>query len=182
MNTLHHKNIGKLCALTCCFVLASLGEEPSLQKPNIVYVISDDHDYEHLGFMGNEIVRTPNLDRLADEGTVFTTCHLTSSVCRPSLASLLSGRFPHQTGIYGNYHKANRKGNDDIVGEKMLSSHQSLPNLLKQAGYATYVSGKYWEGGVHRIQGGNRPERQFSWLRARGAGLAFQVYRRACGP
>ncbi len=115
-------------------------------KPNIVLIISDDHDNQHLGFLGNRVVRTPNIDSLAKAGTVFNTCHLTATRCRPSLASLLSGRLPHQTGIYANYHKSNNRGNQDIEGEKMLDPNLSLPNLLKRAGYVTYVSGKYWEG------------------------------------
>jgi arylsulfatase A-like enzyme len=135
-----------LGALTCYLALPALGNEPARENPNIVLIISDDHDNEHLGFMGNTTVWTPNLDRLARQGTVFTICHLTASLCRPSLASLLSGRLPHQNGIYGNYHKPNQQGNHDIVGEKMLDPQQSLPNLLKQAGYATYGTGKYWEG------------------------------------
>ncbi len=116
------------------------------EQPNIVLIISDDHDNEHLGFMGNPVVRTPNWDRLAEQGTVFTTCHLTASRCRPSLASLLSGRLPHQSGIYANYHKERTRGNSDIDGEKMLDPKNSLPGLLAKAGYATYGSGKYWEG------------------------------------
>jgi len=103
-------------------------------QPNIVLIISDDHDYEHLGFMGNTYVHTPTLDRLAQSGTVFTTAHLPMSRCHPTLASFLSGRWPHQTGIYYNF------------GTKPLAPHNSLPNLLKKAGYATYVEGKYWEG------------------------------------
>ena len=70
--------------------------------PNIVFIISDDHDNDHLGFMGNETVRTPNLDRLADAGTVFPVAHLPMSRCHPTLASFLSGRWPHQSGIYYN--------------------------------------------------------------------------------
>lgn len=104
------------------------------EKPNIVYVISDDHDYEHLGFMGNKFVHTPTLDRMANDGAVFETAHLPMSRCHPTLASFLSGRWPHQTGIYYNY------------GEKKLSPENSLPNQLKGAGYATYVEGKFWEG------------------------------------
>ena len=118
----------------------------SSEQPNIVLIISDDQDNEHLGFMGNPVVRTPNWDRLAEQGTVFTTCHLTASRCRPSLASLLSGRLPHQSGIYANYHKERTGGNNDIDGEKMLDPKNSLPRLLAKAGYATYGSGKYWEG------------------------------------
>ncbi len=111
---------------------ALAGEE--LAPPNIVYIISDDQDYEHLGFMGNEFVHTPTLDALARSGSVFTTAHLPMSRCHPTLASFLSGRWPHQSGIYYNY------------GAKGLDATNSLPNLLKAAGYATYVEGKYWEG------------------------------------
>lgn len=108
-------------------------EQPDTKRPNIVFIISDDHDNEHLGFMGNSQVHTPTLDRLADSGTVFTCAHLTMSRCHPTLASFLSGRWPHQTGIYYNY------------GSKRLGPENSLPLLLKKAGYATYVGGKYWE-------------------------------------
>lgn len=104
------------------------------EQPNIVFIISDDHDNEHLGFMGNHSVHTPNLDRLAKSGAVFTTAHLPMSRCHPTLASFLSGRWPHQSGIYYNY------------GTAKLSPTNSLPNLLRDAGYATYVEGKYWEG------------------------------------
>lgn len=104
------------------------------ERPNIVLIISDDHDNEHLGFMGNKIVHTPNLDRLARAGTVFTRAHLPMSRCHPTLASFLSGRWPHQTGIYFNF------------GTGVLDPTNSLPRLLRDAGYATYVEGKYWEG------------------------------------
>jgi uncharacterized sulfatase len=104
------------------------------KRPNIVFIISDDHDNGHLGFMGNEHVHTPNLDRLAKSGTIFTTAHLPMSRCHPTLASFLSGRWPHQTGIYYNF------------GTEKLAPQNSLPSLLRDAGYATYIEGKYWEG------------------------------------
>ena len=126
--------------------LAGTLQASSERPPNVVLIISDDQDNDHLGFMGNTVVRTPNLDELAESGTVFATCHVTASRCRPSLGSLLSGRLPHQSGIYGNHHKSNNQGNQDIENEKMLSPVNSLPNLLKKAGYVTYGSGKYWEG------------------------------------
>jgi arylsulfatase A-like enzyme len=121
------------CILAACAVL-SFSPEAFAAQPNIVFIISDDHDNEHLGFMGNEIVHTPNLDRLANSGTVFSVAHLPMSRCHPTLASFLSGRWPHQSGIYYNY------------GTKKLSTSNSLPGQLKKAGYATYVEGKYWEG------------------------------------
>lgn len=122
--------------LACCLSSTALALE---RRPNIVLMISDDQDYEQLGFMGNQYVHTPTLDQLARAGAVFTTAHLPMSRCHPTLASLLSGRWPHQTGIYYNY------------GTKKLQPSQSLPNLLKGAGYATYVEGKYWEGDVRAM-------------------------------
>lgn len=116
------------------FVAAAAYPIEGAEQPNIVLIISDDHDYEHLGFMGNKTVHTPNIDRLARSGTVFTHAHLPMSRCHPTLASFLSGRWPHQTGIYYNY------------GTNNLDPRDSLPNRLKEAGYATYVEGKYWEG------------------------------------
>ena len=117
--------------------IASVALAPAVtaaKQPNIVFIISDDHDNEHLGFMGNEIVHTPNLDLLARSGTVFTRAHLPMSRCHPTLASFLSGRWPHQTGVYHNF------------GTSKLDPTNSLPNLLQAVGYATYVEGKYWEG------------------------------------
>jgi arylsulfatase A-like enzyme len=84
-----------ICVLILIGQLWSTIQAASSEQPNIVLIISDDQDNEHLGFMGNPVVRTPNWDRLAEQGTIFTTCHLTASRCRPSLASLLSGRLPH---------------------------------------------------------------------------------------
>ena len=123
-----------------CMLLAALASAalapPGLaaEQPNIVLIISDDHDNEHLGFMGNQIVHTPNIDLLARSGTVFTRAHLPMSRCHPTLASFLSGRWPHQTGVYHNF------------GTKKLDPTDSLPRMLRDSGYATYVEGKYWEG------------------------------------
>ncbi len=122
------------------FLLASIAllatgcAEDIPKQPNIVFIISDDHDNEHLGFMGNDFVYTPNLDRLAQAGTVFTRTHLPMSRCHPTLASFLSGRWPHQSGIYFNF------------GTGYLEPTNSLPSLLRDVGYATYAEGKYWEG------------------------------------
>ena len=117
-----------------------MAEAPKQQ--NIVLVISDDHDYEHFGFMGSKIAHTPTLDKLAAAGTLFTTAHYPAPLCRPSLASMLSGRMPHQHGIYGNYLAKAGIGNDLTK----LDPKGSLANQLKDAGYATYATGKYWEG------------------------------------
>ena len=110
--------------------------------PNIVLLISDDDDYEHFGFMGSKIAQTPTLDKLSDAGTLFTTAYCPASICRPSLASILSGRLPHQHGIYSNRIDSQVLGSDNT----RLAPTGSLANRLKDVGYATYATGKYWEG------------------------------------
>jgi len=109
------------------------------ERPNIVLLISDDQDYDHFGWMGHPIAQTPSIDDLARGGTVFTTAHLPMSRCHPTLASMLSGRYPHQSGIYYNF------------GAEPLEETNALPLLLKQAGYLTYCEGKYWEGDPRRM-------------------------------
>ena len=124
-----------LCILLAAMASATLA--PAIfaaEQPNIVFIISDDHDNEHLGFMGSKIAHTPNLDLLARTGTLFTRAHLPMSRCHPTLASFLSGRWPHQTGVYHNF------------GTRRLDPTNSLPRLLRDVGYATYAEGKYWEG------------------------------------
>ncbi|MSR61816.1 MAG: hypothetical protein EXS08_05160 [Planctomycetes bacterium] len=116
------------------FLPPVLGPAPKEPRPNIVLVIADDMDYEHLGFMGNARVKTPTLDALAQQGCVFPVAHVPMSRCRPALAALLSGRWPQQTGIYEN------------EAPHTLTRKDSLPNLLKAAGYATFQGGKFWEG------------------------------------
>ncbi len=131
--TTGHRFLGFLAAILAAGAsCASMAAED--ERPNVVLIISDDHDYEHFGFMHHRIARTPALDRLAESGAVFTLGHVPMSRCHASLAALLCGRWPHQSGIYYNY------------GSRKLDPGNSLPNLLRDAGYATFLDGKYWEG------------------------------------
>ncbi|MEQ1893365.1 MAG: sulfatase-like hydrolase/transferase [Planctomycetota bacterium] len=116
------------------FLPPALGAPPKEKRPNIVLVIADDMDYEHCGFLGNPLAQTPTLDAIARAGCVFPVGYVPMSRCRPSLAALLSGRFPHQNGVYEN------------EATHTLTRRDSLPNLLKAAGYATFQGGKFWEG------------------------------------
>ena len=124
-------------ALTCAPLCA---DDP----PNIVLAIADDLDPTHLGFTGDARARTPNLDRLAAEGVYFRTLGV-EPVCRPSLATLLSGQWPHQHGIVHNQPAA------------PLASAGVLPALLRARGYATFCGGKFWEG-AHADYGFTAPE------------------------
>src|SRR3954469_7563467 len=94
-------------ALTLLAVLAAALPGPAVTageaaRPNIILIISDDHAWTDYSFMGNKDVRTPNIDRLAAGGLTFTRGYVTPALCSPSLATILTGRYPHQHGITGN--------------------------------------------------------------------------------
>ena len=68
-------------------------------KPNVVLIISDDQAWTDFGFMGHDVIRTPRLDRLASESAVFPNGYVPTSLCRPSLATMLTGLYGHQNKI-----------------------------------------------------------------------------------
>ena len=71
-------------------------------RPNIVMIISDDQAWNDYGFMGHEKIKTPNLDKLAAESAVFKRGYVPTSLCRPSLMTMITGLYPHQNMITGN--------------------------------------------------------------------------------
>ncbi|MBX6315624.1 MAG: sulfatase-like hydrolase/transferase [Isosphaeraceae bacterium] len=95
-----------LLGLTLLFVAALLGAADMAwaaeQGPNIVMVIADDQGWTDYSFMGHPHLRTPNIDRLAAQGLTFRRGYVPSSLCSPSLASLLTGLYPHQHKVTSN--------------------------------------------------------------------------------
>ena len=71
------------------------------KKPNIVLILSDDQAWNDYGFMGHDIVETPNLDKLASQSVVFKRGYVPTPICRPSLMTLSTGLYPHQHKITG---------------------------------------------------------------------------------
>jgi uncharacterized sulfatase len=117
--------------------------EPRLTgPPNIVLIIGDDHGYPDFGFMGSPHVATPSLDRLAQQGTVFTHGFAAASVCRPSLRSLLTGLHPVQWEQHID--ALAERGVRRPRGEEM-QDFVTLPSLLASAGYRSFEGGKFWE-------------------------------------
>lgn len=128
-------------------LLAALSTSAA-ERPNVILIISDDQAFGDYGFMGNEQVRTPNLDRMAGESLLFTRGY-TMPVCSPSLASLLTGKLPHQHGITGNdlAKKPGEKrgpGNRGKLATQLLGNSLILPEALTGAGYFTFQTGKLW--------------------------------------
>lgn len=105
-------------------------------RPNILFVMSDDHATSSLGCYGNKLVRTPTLDRLAGEGVRFENAFCTNSLCAPGRAGVLTGTYSHINGIIGN-----SEGRDAI--ERMKPGLATYPGVLRQAGYKTAIVGKW---------------------------------------
>src|SRR4051812_32956110 len=114
------------------------------KRPNILFFFSDDHAYQAISAYGFGLNRTPNLDRIAQEGMRFDRCLTTYSLCGPSRACLLTGKYAHLNGFWNN------------GGIKFDGSQQTFPKLMQKAGYQTPTVGKgplesdptgsdYWE-------------------------------------
>ena len=104
------------------------------KRPNIVLFVSDDHGLDGLGCYGNRVVKTPNLDTLAAQGTRFTNTFCTTASCSASRSVILTGLYNHANGQYGHEHEFHH-----FIS---LSSVKSLPVLLAQLGYRTARIGK----------------------------------------
>lgn len=150
-----------LCTIAL-FVVAILNQVAPAAPPNIVLIVSDDHHWRDFSFMGHEHIRTPHLDQLASESLVFPRCYVPSSLCCPSLASIITGKYPHQHKIVGNdppgIHdesasaaeraEANRRGRE--VMSRHLEEAVTLPTMLKSKGYLSLQTGKWWQSDFSR--------------------------------
>ena len=114
-------------------IIMFAGCNTNTENPNILLFLTDDLGYGDLACYGNEIIQTPNIDKLASGGVRFTDFHSAGTVCSPSRASLLTGRHPYRIGFYY------------ILGggAHLRSSEVTLPTLLKGEGYSTFFAGKW---------------------------------------
>jgi len=102
------------------------------QPPNIVFIIADDFGPQ-MGAFGDPNELTPNLDRLAASGALFTNAHVTAASCSPSRGSMFTGLYPHQHGMFG----LSQQGWSEMYPDVPM-----LPNALKELGYRTAIIGK----------------------------------------
>ena len=135
-----------LASLTAVVLLLS-SRPLSAAKPNVVMIISDDQAWTDYGFMGHKAIRTPHIDRLARESAMFPRGYVPGSLCRPSLATLITGLYPHQHKITGNDPP---KGTDRMKMLKHIDAAATVPKLLAKQGYRSLQTGKWWEGSHKR--------------------------------
>jgi arylsulfatase A-like enzyme len=102
------------------------------ERPNIIFFLTDDQRWDSTGFMGNDIIKTPNMDALAQDGVVFENAYVTAAMCAPSRASILSGQYARRHGI-----------NDFSKNFSPSAFARTYPVLLRETGYRTGFIGKY---------------------------------------
>ncbi|MCW8924915.1 MAG: sulfatase-like hydrolase/transferase [Xanthomonadales bacterium] len=105
-------------------------EASTTSRPNIIFIMADDHAYQAIGAYGSVLNKTPNIDRLAAEGMRFDRAYVSNSICSPARAATLTGKHSHVNGVRDN------RGVFD-------GSQQTFPKLLQQAGYQTALIGKW---------------------------------------
>jgi len=108
----------------------SLGLKEGERRPNFLFIMTDDHGYQAISCYGSRINKTPNIDRLAQDGVRFTRAFCTNSICAPSRAVMLTGKYSHLNGVLDN-------------GIIFDGSQLTFPKLLRQAGYQTALFGKW---------------------------------------
>ena len=120
-----------IALLTLPATLAAAQAKQEGRPPNIVFIFADDHAYQAIGAYGSKINQTPNIDRMADGGdAVRRYCLVTNSICGPSRAAILTGKYSHLNGFYQN-------------GDRFDGSQTTFPKLLQKAGYQTAIFGKW---------------------------------------
>jgi arylsulfatase A-like enzyme len=110
--------------------LAAVDAFAAEERPNILFIMSDDHAYQAISAYGSNRNKTPHIDRIAAEGLRFDRCYVTNSICGPSRACILTGKYSHKNGFYDNH-------------SKFDGSQTTFPKLLQQAGYQTAIVGKW---------------------------------------
>jgi len=148
-----------LLFLACVVLITPAGyaeNQTSAAKPNIILIFADDVSWNDLGCYGHPSIRTPHLDRLAREGLRFDNAYLTTSSCSPSRCSVITSRYPHNTGA-------------PELHTPLPEGQVLFPQLLHDAGYYTVISGKQHMGNYaltafDHVSKGKGPGREADWV------------------
>ena len=152
------RTFAKIFIISGLFIISCTNKEVvSPQKPNIIFIITDDQQTGLLGIEGHSVIKTPNIDRIGEEGVLFQNFFVTTPLCSPSRASFLTGRYPHSHLVINN----------DKVGLDVIShTLMTWPRQLREAGYETAFIGKWHMG----LDDSRRPGFD-RWLSFKGQGI-----------
>lgn len=144
-----------LLFLLCITYSCQKHTEPT-EKPNVLFILADDFGYHDMSVMGSKFYETPNIDRIANEGMIFTDGYAACQVCSPSRASIMSGKFPARHGITdwigaktGEAWREQGRHNKLLPPEyvhNLPHEYVTLPEAMKEAGYKTFFAGKWHLG------------------------------------
>ena len=124
----------------------------SNNRPNILFLMSDQHRADIAGYAGDSVVRTPVLDELARTGIVFNNAYTPAPICIPARQSMAAGQLPRTCGC-------------EVFGEDLAPGHMTFARRLSQYGYATVACGKLHHNGTDQMQG---------WTRRIGDGMSVR--------
>src|SRR3954466_11310879 len=118
-----------IAAVVATWGLGPRASAADAKRPNIVFLFSDDHAYQAIGAYGDprKLVETPSIDRLGREGVRFDRCFVPNSICGPSRATILTGKYSHINGFYNNRNS------------RFDGSQPTFPKMLRASGYQTAV-------------------------------------------
>jgi len=156
MNRYQSQGIAVAVFAGMCAAGAAEDADTAALRPNIIWIMADDLGYGDLGCYGQTQIRTPHIDQLAHEGTRFTQCYAGSTVCAPTRCVLMTGKHTGHCTVRGN--SARRPGGGGALLVPLHPDDVTVAEVLKEAGYATGVCGKWGVGerdtaGIPNLQG-----------------------------
>ncbi|EWH09215.1 n-acetylgalactosamine-6-sulfatase [Catenovulum agarivorans DS-2] len=160
---------------TCLISITAVAATKS-QQPNIVLLFSDDAGYADFGFHGSKIMKTPNLDKIAQQGVLFTQGYVTDPTCGPSRAGLITGKYQQRFGYEENNVPGYMSKNTGVDGDEMgiPTNEVTMGDYLKRLGYATAFYGKWHVGGADKFHPTKRGFDEFYGFR--GGARSFWPY------
>ncbi len=111
--------------LLLCILITNWVASNAQSRPNIILIVSDDHAYQTIGAYGSKLMKTPNIDRIAKEGVVFNKAYVTNSICGPSRAVILTGKYSHKNGFKDNEHSLFDSTQNTFIKELHSNGYQT---------------------------------------------------------
>lgn len=136
----------RILLVALVFVIATATANAATKRPNVLFILTDDQRWDAMSLAGNPHLKTPNIDRLGQEGIYFKYAFCTTSLCSPSRASILSGLYAHAHGVVNNF-------------TEYPSNFRSFPMVLQSSGYETAYIGKW-----HMGEANDNPRPGFDWF------------------